>query len=257
MVSKLVFSFKKKRYLIGFLLFSTLTYGQLLEIDYTQGKREESSFRVQLFRTGIVGVSSLQHLDLTLEALKLRYDAKNGNHYAFTLYGTQTLWRGNRVDALNTFDFLMNPTGGAINGTLFFSFPLSQNELQHTKIGLSVGKKWIQGQPLPNFQSTSFFDNYGRLGWIYQSTLADDALTNSSLYFWTFPSLIVHQGTEASRKQFFDNQLDPFSYGYALELGLEYNTQLKVTLIGQQLLNNDPEGDFGRFVARLIVGYRF
>ena len=59
MVLKLIFSFKKKHYLIGLLLFSTLSYGQLLEIDYTQGKREESSFRVQLVRTGIVGVSSL------------------------------------------------------------------------------------------------------------------------------------------------------------------------------------------------------
>ena len=156
MVSKLIFSYKKKRFLIGFLLFSALTYGQLLEIDYTQGKREESSFRVQLVRTGIVGVSSLQHLDLTLEALKLRYDAKNGNHYAFTLYGTQTLWRGNRVDALNTFDFLMNPTGGAINGTLFFSFPLSQKELQHTKIGLSVGKNGSRGNLYPIFKALLF-----------------------------------------------------------------------------------------------------
>ena len=43
----------------------------------------------------------------------------------------------------------------------------------------------------------------------------------------------------------------------ALELGLEYNTQLKITLIGQQLLNVDPNGELGKFVARLIVGYRF
>ena len=57
--------------------------------------------------------------------------------------------------------------------------------------------------------------------------------------------------------EFFNNQLDPLSYGYALELGFEYNTQLKITLVGQQLVNADPSGNFGRFVARLIVGYRF
>lgn len=257
MFSKVVILVKKKLFLIGFLLISPFGFGQLFEIDYTQGKREESNFRIQLIRTGIVGVSSIKHVDITIEAAKFQYDGKNGNHFAFTLYGTQTLWRGNRVDALNTFDFLMHPIGGTINGNFFFSFPLSQRQLQHTKIALSVGKKWIQGQPLPHFQSTSFFDNYSRLGWVYQKTLADDALTNSSLYFWTFPSLIAHQSTEKSRTQFFNDQLSPFAFGYALELGLEYNTQLKITLIGQQLLNNDPEGDFGRFVTRLIVGYRF
>ena len=57
--------------------------------------------------------------------------------------------------------------------------------------------------------------------------------------------------------QFFNNQLNPFSYAYSLELGLEYNTQLKITLIGQRLLNTDPNGEFGLLVARLIIAYRF
>ena len=76
------------------------------------------------------------------------------------------------------------------------------------------------------------------------NTLADDALTNSSLYFWTFPSIIFHQSTPDSRRQFFDYKLNPFSYGYAMELGLEFNSQIKVTLIGQQILNADPTGNF-------------
>ena len=248
---------KTRLFLVGFLLLSAALTAQLLEIDYTKGKREEESFRIQLIRTGIVGISSLKHLDFTLEVLKLRYDSKKGNHIALTVYGTQTLWRGNRIDELNTFDFLMNPIGGTINGSFFGSFTLKKNELQNTKLGVSIGNKWIEGTPLPNFQNTSFFDYYGRVGWIYQKTLAEDALTNSSLYFWAFPSLLMHQSSAESRQQFFNNQLDPLSYGYALELGFEYNTQLKMTLVGQQLVNADPSGNFGRFVARLIVGYRF
>ena len=151
----------------------------------------------------------------------------------------------------------MNPTGGAINGSLFTSFPLTKKETQNTKVALSIGKKWIQGPPLPTFQNTSFFDNYGRLGWIYQKTLADDALNNMSLYFWAFPSAIVHQSSDESRKIFFNDQLDPLAYGYSMELGLEYNTKLKITLIGQKILNAEPLGNFDQFVARLIVGYRF
>lgn len=248
---------KTRLFVVGFLLLGTSLPAQLLEIDYNSGKREEESFRIQLIRTGIIGISSLKHLDLTLEVLKLRYDTKRGTHFEFTVFGTQTLWRGNRVDELNTFDFLMNPIGGTINGSLFGSFALNEKELSQTKLAFSIGSKWIEGPPLPNFQNTSFLDYYGRLGWIYQKTIAEDALTNSSLYFWTFPSLLIHQSSEQSRQQFFNNQLDPLSYGYALELGLEYNTQLKITLVGQQLVNADPSGNFGRFVARLIVGYRF
>ena len=240
-----------------FIFISWNCFGQMLELDYSKQKREESSFKVHLIRTGIVGISSLKHLDFTVEALKLRFDAKKGSHIDFTLYGTQTIWNGNRKNLLNTFDFLMNPIGGDINSNLFFTYPLSNKELKNSKIALSIGKKWIQGQPLPNFQNNSFFDNYGRFGFIYQSTIAEDPINNSSLYFWTFPSLIMHQGTAESRRQFLNNNLDTFAYGYAIELGLEYNTQLKVTLLGQQILNAEPGGGFDQFVARLILGYRF
>ena len=243
---------------IGLLfLFSKLGSAQLLEIDYSVENREENSFDIQLIRTGILGASSLKNLDFTIEALKLRFDSKKGNHFSFTIYGTRTIWMGNRISELNTFDILMNPIGGNINSNFFISYLLSKNELKNSKVGVSLGKKWIQGQPLPNFQISSFFDNYGRLGWIYQSTLAEDALTNSSLYFWIFPSIIVHQSTSNSRRKFFNNHLDPFAYGYAMEMGLEYNTKLKVTLIGQQILNAEPTGVFGQFVTRLIIAYRF
>ena len=54
-----------------------------------------------------MGISSLKHLDFTVEALKLRFDAKKVA-ILLTLYGTQTIWNGNRENLLNTFDFLMN-----------------------------------------------------------------------------------------------------------------------------------------------------
>ena len=241
--------------IICFLIQPSLGYGQLLDIDYTKQKREESSFKAYFVRNGIFTISSLKHIDFTAELSKLKYISKSGINLDLTIYGTETIWKGNRSDQLNTFDFLMNPIGGVLNGSFFFSYPIKKSEFFNTKLSIGLGKKWIQG-PLPNFKS-SFFDNYARLGLIYQKNLIEDALTNSSLYFWTFPSLISHQLNQENRIQFFDNQLDQFSYGYSLELGLEYNSQLKITLIGQQLLNADPNGEFGLLVARLIIGYRF
>jgi hypothetical protein len=249
--------FKGSIFTIIFLLFCTFVQAQLLEIDYTKDKREENTFKVQFIRTGIIGASSLKNLDLTVEALKLTLNNKQKNQFTFTLYGTNTVWRGNRIDELNTFDFLMNPIGGRINASFFTSYTIDKKDLQNTKLALSLGKKWIQGPSIPNFKNSSFIENYGRLGWIYQKTLAEDAITNSALYFWAFPNLIFHQMSEENIKTFFNDQLDPFSYGYALEFGLEYNKKVKITLIGQQILNSDPEGDFDQIVARLIFSYRF
>ena len=104
--------FKGSIFIIIFLLFGTFVQAQLLEIDYTKDKREENNFKAQFIRTGIIGASSLKNLDLTLEALKLSFNNKQKSQFAFTLYGTNTVWKGNRMDELNAFDFLMNPIGG-------------------------------------------------------------------------------------------------------------------------------------------------
>ena len=257
-MSKSNFSFFKSNiFLLGVLLSCHFASAQLLELDYTSEKKEESSFKIYLIRYGIIGVSNLKHLDLTTEVLKMRYDSKNGLYIGFTVFGTQTIWQGNKVNELNTFDFLMNPIGGAVHGNFFGRIPFKRSVNQNSNIGLSIGSKWIEGPPAPNFRSNSFFDHYLRLGWVYQLLLAEDALTNSSLSFWTFPHIQFRQSTAESRKIYFKDQIDPLAHGYGIELGIEYNTQLKITLHGQQLLNTDPQGDFNRFVTRLIVAYRF
>lgn len=244
-------------WLVGFLLLCSLSSAQLLELDYSKGKREESSLRIHFIRQGIIGISSLQHFNLSAEVFKLRYDGKKGTHISFTVYSTQTLWKGNRTDALNTFEFVMNPIGGTANGNFFTSFPLSKKEHSSSKIGVSIGTKWVEGQPLPNFRNSTFFDNYSRVGWIYQHLLAEDPLQNSSLYFWSYPNVQLHQSTEESRALFFNNELPSLAYGYGIELGLEYNAQLKLILIGQQVVNTTSESDFGKFIFRLSVAYRF
>lgn len=248
---------KNTLWLLGILLCSQFANGQLIELDYTYEKREESSFRIHLIRYGMIGISSLQHLDFSAEIIKMRYNAKNGFSLGFSVFSTQTLWRGNKVDELNTFDFLMNPIGGTVNGNFFVKIPLKRSKINNSNIGVSLGTKWIEGPPAPNFQSNSFFDHYTRLGWLYQRLLAEDALTNSSLSFWAFPHIQFHRSSAESRKLYFNNQIDPLAQGYGVELGIEYNTQLKITLHGQQLLNTDPQGEFNRFISRLIVAYRF
>jgi hypothetical protein len=243
--------------LLGMLLWSPVSRAQLLEMDFTSEKREESSFRVHLIRYGIVGLSSLKHIDLTSELLKIRYDSKKGMYWGLSVFGTQTIWRGNKVDALNTFDFLMNPIGGTLHGNLFGRIPIKRTQTQNSILGLSLGLKWIEGPPAPQFKTNSFFDRYARIGWISQRLIAEDPLANSSLSFWLFPNLQFHHSTAESRTLFFNNEIEPFVYGYGIELGLDYNTQLKIILHGQQLVNTVSQSELKRFVTRLTVAYRF
>ena len=112
-----------------FLIMTNFSFGQLLDIDYTKDAREESSLKFQLVRAATIGFSSLKHFDVTLEAAKITYDSRGGSHIVFTLYGTQTIWNGNRKYLLNTFDYLMNPIGGDINGNFFFSYPVSKQDM--------------------------------------------------------------------------------------------------------------------------------
>ena len=246
----------KRFLLIFFFLSAFVGSAQLLEMDFSEKRRQESAFRLHVLRYGIIGISSLKHLDLSAELVKVRFERGGGTQFSFTLYSTRTLWKGNKKEPLNTFDFLMNPIGGTVNGTLFMGIPLDR-QYKNSKIAFALGKKWIQGQPLPQFKNSSFIANFSRLGWGYQKLLAEDPLTNSSLSFWSFPHLLLQQASANSRNSFFDSQIDPWAYGYGAEIGLEYNTQLKVILHGQQLLPSFAQGDYNRFTARLTLAYRF
>ncbi len=134
--------------IICFLIDSSFGYGQLLDLDYAKQKREESSFKAYFIRSGIISVSSLKHIDVTAELSKLKYITKSGINLDLTIYGTETIWKGNRSDQLNTLDFLMNPIGGVLNGSFFCNYPIKNSEFFNTKLSIGFGKKWIQGPGL-------------------------------------------------------------------------------------------------------------
>lgn len=243
--------------ILVFFCFSIEGYSQRLNIDFNAEKREESSFKIRLLRHGIIGVSSLQHLDLSAEVLQFRYLARGGTNWGLTLYSTQTLWRGNKQDLRNTFDFLMNPIGGLANGSISGKIPFKLKPDKNSNLQFFLGSKWIEGPPAPAFRTPRFFDHYLHLGWLHQRLLAEDPLTNSSLSFWLFPYFQLHQSSAANRTRFFEELLPPLAQGYGLEIGIDYNRQLKLSLYGQQLLNATPQSALRLFVARLIVAYRF
>ena len=150
---------------VTFILFFQLLFSQSLvefnlENSYISYDGKHPAHNWTGISKEIQGSFELDIDDLTQSKIDLyvpvfSFDSKKRTHLAITIYGTRTIWRGNRIDELNTFDFLMNPIGGTINGSFFTSYSINKNELKNTKLALSLGKKWIQGPPLPNFKNSS------------------------------------------------------------------------------------------------------
>ena len=245
--------------LLFFIFFSCTFFAnaQLLEVDYSIAPREENSVRLHLIRQGIIGLNTLQHLNSTLEVAKVRVQTKNKVELDFALFGTRTFWSGNKNDQLNSLSYVTNHIGGDINASLFLALLLHRQPDRLSKIGLHLAKKWIQAQALTFKDRPWFQDNFGRLGWVYQKRIAEDPLANTSLYWIAYPYALAHYTVAEKQQQFFGTALEPFSYGYGFETGINYNNKIKLLLLGHQLLNAHPEGALGKFVVSLSIGYQF
>lgn len=238
------------------LLFQPLS-AQQFAIDYTPTKERESSFKVGLFKQGIIGLNSLQHIDASAEVLRMQFDSSGGTILSLSLFSTQTIWAGNKKDELNLLSYIHNPVGGIVNGSFMGKIPLSFQKNTSYKLGVRLGLRLIEGFPLDPTKSRFFVDNYASLGVIYQRLLFEDARKNQSLYLLAYPSGILHYSGAEKREQFFNNQLETTAYGYGFQLGVELNRSFRFSFMGHQLLNAEEGSDVGRFVLRFSTGYSF
>lgn len=250
------------KYLKNPMLFSVIfcsyfAIAQQLDIDYVPVKNRESSFRAKLFSQGIVGVNTLKHFDSSVEVLRLQYFGKKGNSLSLKLYGTQTFWVGNKVDALNTLSYLHNPVGGMFNANLMAKFPIVFKDRSSYRIAVQLGERFVNATPKRGDISRYFIDHYGGLGLIYQRLLFEDARNNESLYFYAFPSGLVHYSSSDKREAFFDNQLKTTAIGYGLQLGIEWNKKLRFSIMAHQLLHPETSSELGRPSFRFSTGYLF
>lgn len=240
-----------------FLCFSQALVAQQMAIDYTPTKKRESSFKVNLFKQGIIGINTLQHIDASAEVLRVQYDSSNGLQLSMSLFTTRSIWVGNKNDQLNLLSYMHNPIGGLINGSVVGKIPLSIKKDASFKIGVRLGQRFIQGFPIDPLYSRYFMDNYGSIGPIYQRLIYENARENKNLYLVFHPSLNVHNSSAKKREQFFDNQLQTTVYGYGLQLGFELNKTFRFSLMGHQLLNANEDSELGKFVFRFSTGYIF
>ena len=237
------------------LIFYYSTNAQHLTIDPSPGKKEESSIRLKLIKSGLVGINSIGHLTLTGYGLfYARYSGRKGTVVEFDLSTTYTPLFLNKNDQRNTASHLLNPLGGLINGGITFSHPLQVSENKVSKVRLRTGLKWVEAIPIKGAFGKNFLDQFAELGWVYQNLLAEDPLENKQLYFLAFPHVFAHYSDAKQRSSFFGNQLPPAALGYGIEVGLEFNRNLQLTLLGSQFLNAESAA-LKKGVLSLSVSY--
>ena len=94
-------------------------------------------------------------------------------------------------------------------------------------------------------------------GVVYQRILFEDAPENQRIDFWIYPHLMASQVGEENLKIFFDNQLETISYGYGLQMGIEFNRKVRLIFLLNQFINTINSDVLGNPVLRLILSYRF
>jgi len=237
------------------LIVCQFTMAQHLSPDTSPGKKEESSVRVGFLKSGVVGVNTLGHLTLTgSKILYARYSGRKGTVVELDLSATYTPLFLNKNDQLNTASQLLNPIGGQANGSITLSHPLQVSENKASKVSVRSGLKWVEAIPIRGISGKNFLDQYLEGGWYFQNLLAEDPLKNQQLYFLAFPHGFVHHSSAAQRSSFFGNQLPPTAVGYGLEVGLELNRQLQITLLASQFLNAESAA-LKKVVLALQVSY--
>ena len=245
-----------KKLIFLFLIGSSLSLqSQLLELDYRSPVKSESRFSIGFFKQTLLGANTLGHIDTTVEVMNIKFNALGGFLAGFSVSGTQTFWSGNKDDKRNNLSFLLNPTG-RINGSLYFLIPLQGEEKSNLRLSSLLGLKLIQGTPLRGFQS-SFLSNHAELGVVYQKLLYENAPENERIDFWVYPQFLLNQINKEDLVVFFDNQIKPFSMGYGLQTGVEFNQRLRLIFLLNQIVNTLVPDSLGIPVLRFTLVYRF
>lgn len=246
---------RKLLHIIIFLISTSLS-GQLLELDYGSPLKKENLFRISLFKQFMGGVNTLGHLDISTEALNLKYSTSGSFVGGLSVVGTTSIFRGNQDDKKNNLSPLLNPMGGAVNGSLYATLSLKKKEKSSLGLSTRMGLKWIQGSALKGFENY-FLSRYGVFGVVYQRILFEDAPENQRIDFWIYPYLMASQVGEENLEIFFDNQLETISYGYGLQMGIEFNRKVRLIFLLNQFINTINSDSLGNPVLRLILSYRF
>ena len=242
-------------YLIIFLISTSLS-GQLLELDYGSPLRKESLFRISLFKQFMGGINTLGHIDISTEALNLKYSTSGSFVGGLSVVGTTSIFRGNQDDKKNNLSPLLNPMGGTVNGSLYASLSIKKKEKSSLSLSTRMGLKWIEGTPLRGFESR-FLSGYGIFGGVYQRLLFEDAPENQRIDFWTYPHFMFSNIGAADLNLFFNNELESNSYGYGLQMGVEFNRKLRLVFLLNQFINTPDSTSLGKAVLRFTLAYRF
>jgi hypothetical protein len=56
---------------------------------------------------------------------------------------------------------------------------------------------------------------------------------------------------------FFNNELESNSYGYGLQMGVEFNRKLQLVFLLNQFINTPDSTSLGKEVLRFTLAYRF
>ena len=152
---------------------------------------------------------------------RFKYSGKRGFHSIFSVSTTRIFVLANKNDKVNTLSQLLLPNSGVANGSLFTTLPLETSKKTKILLTSQLGMRWIRAEPIVQKNKNNFLNKMGSLGLRFQRIVLEDPLRNQRIFFWTIPHAHFNHSSVAERERFFEQDLDPFAWGYGLEVGID------------------------------------
>jgi len=231
------------------LFFSTNSYSQMIDIDYTRQLKPQSlssdtvERQVELLGRGFVDFFSNGKMQGTAQLLKINIGEPKGFYVPiYLLIGSSGDGLGSQKKNENTVANLLNPIGGIFNGTVNGRNNLyaSKSDITSLKLSYQISGKLINAQDTITGKSKFLGAGYGNLGLFFQTGAWDsDDKGNMGVFWIQAKATASYAFNNASYKEVLGKDFKSnYFVGYAIDLGIEINNKLNLKVGVYQYLNN-------------------
>lgn len=230
---------------ILFFFMSIISYGQIIDINYSKGgddqQREEEAQKPEVLAGGFVNYLSSGNMQASANLLKIYIGEPDAFYVPFFIY---TGVSGDNLSAeksLNelTVSDLINSAGGTVNASFNGLQNLYSKEGKLTKLrfNYNLGAKVVNGKDSINLDNKSVVNGFVNLGLFFQTGAWEPTDTDNIGMFWADAKMIAGFSSQEDMQLLFGQEMQGNLIGYSFGAGIAINKVIDVNLRISQYTN--------------------
>jgi len=254
-----------KLLIASLLLFSNITFCQIIDIDYSKhtpglaADTVETEDNVQFLKNGFVDFLTDGNIQASARLLRINIGERNKFYLPFFIY-TGTAGNAFGTNKLNetTVSNLLNPIGGTLN----ISFNGLQNIIKSPgvtklKFAYQFGGRIINGKDSVNQENQNFFNGLANVGLFFQTSAWEPNDPNNLGIFYVQAKFVSSISSKDNFQKLFGKHSIEKNYllGYSLDAGIVINKIIAAKLGVYQYTNNSGVDLFKKPVIKFSLDY--